>query len=173
MRDWETILPEWSFIKTRWSDTDILCEIFNIFHFECRYIRVQRVRVSYYVPGDTRDIITQSNSVRGGLSVQPEPDPGENNNESTGQIDLPVIMMMILRCCGDVGDSTWMRKYPVCLWRRKTTWRTEKAPTDSDLVKFSSRAKVCWRSNWDIWRSPSSPTGSEPDSHLYITSSAV
>ena len=33
-------------------------------------------------------MFTQSNSVRGGLSVEPEPDPGENDNESTGQIHL-------------------------------------------------------------------------------------
>ena len=42
-------------------------------------------------------MFTQSNSVRGGLSVEPEPDPGENNNESAGQIHLAVIMRSIDR----------------------------------------------------------------------------
>ena len=37
-------------------------------------------------------LLTQSDSVRGGLSVEPEPHPGENNNESAGQIDLRGIM---------------------------------------------------------------------------------
>ena len=40
-------------------------------------------------------IVTQSNAVRGGLPVEPEPDPGENNNESTGQIDLTGIMRSV------------------------------------------------------------------------------
>ena len=50
------------------------------------------------VRGKTINIIrifTQSDSVRCGLSVQPEPDPGENHNESTGEVDLSVIMMSI------------------------------------------------------------------------------
>ena len=40
-------------------------------------------------------MFTKSDSVRCGLSVQPEPDPGENHNESTGEVDLSVIMMSI------------------------------------------------------------------------------
>ena len=40
-------------------------------------------------------MFTKSNSVRGGLSVQPEPHPGEDDNESTGQIDLSVIIIMM------------------------------------------------------------------------------
>ena len=31
---------------------------------------------------------TQGDPVRGGLPVEPEPNPGEHDNQSTGQIDL-------------------------------------------------------------------------------------
>ena len=57
-------------------------------HKDLLFILFLQLNTQYIILFQWVSSLTQRHSVWGGLSVEPEPDPGENDNESAGQVDL-------------------------------------------------------------------------------------